>query len=107
MSGSNVRRSGEHNEGFANMRDGTNIFNDEDYKELVETNSSGVLRPESPYQIPEQAKPDKTLMTFGPAENAQRRDTRHSGDFVNIDTHQPGQRAKGIDTPAFENRDDN
>ena len=53
MNGSNLRRDGENNDGFTNVRDGANIFNDEDYKELVETNSSGMLRPESPYHIPE------------------------------------------------------
>ena len=74
MNGSNLRRDGENNDGFTNVRDGANIFNDEDYKELVETNSSGMLRPESPYHIPEQAKPEKALMTFGPGENNQKRD---------------------------------
>ena len=72
MNGSNVKRSQE-DAASSNAKDGAYIFNDEDYKELVETtnNSSSVLRPASPYQIPEQAKMEH--MTFASGERVKAR----------------------------------
>ena len=57
------------------------LFDDEDYKQMVESDSGNLLRPESPYSIPEQAKFDSADYMHRQAEHyndemaEERRDT--------------------------------